>query len=44
MKERVFGLFIGICMLAGSSCFAMQFSSVEEMEVYLRLDAVVVVW
>lgn len=31
MKERVLGLIIGVCMLAGSSCFAMQFSPVEEM-------------
>lgn len=31
MKKRVLGLIVGICMLAGSSCFAMQFSPVEEM-------------
>ena len=31
MKKRVLGLIIGVCMLAGSSCFAMQFSPVEEM-------------
>ena len=31
MKKRVLGLIIGVCMLTGSSCFAMQFSPVEEM-------------
>lgn len=31
MKKRVLGLFIGACMLAGSSCFAMQFSPVEKI-------------
>mgnify|MGYP006874579077 FL=1 len=31
MKKRMLGLIIGACMLAGSSCFAMQFSSVEKI-------------
>lgn len=31
MKKRVLGLIIGICMLAGSSSFAMQFSPVEKI-------------
>lgn len=31
MKKSVIGLIIGTCMLAGSSCFAMQFSPIEKM-------------
>ena len=31
MKKRVLGLIVGICMLAGSSSFAMQFSPVEKI-------------